>query len=74
MREANPLDAVGFYVGQKVNDHLGRQAVVFKVDQTRGALSIVVSIRHENGMEVHYVGSKESISKEIKPISDPNPN
>lgn len=68
------MDTFPFYVGQTVKDHLGRKATVFKVERTGGDTSFVLGIRHENGMQVHYVGSTASILKEIQPIYDQDPN
>ncbi len=61
-----------FYVGQKVQDHLGREALVFKIDRRSPTGTAVVSIRYPSGMQVHHVG--ESASRELKAVLEERPN
>lgn len=60
-----------FYVGQKVLDHLGREAVVIEVNRRSPAGTAVVSIRYANGMQVHHVGRS---AMELKAFPDGRPN
>lgn len=61
-----------FYVGQKVKDHLGREALVFNIDRRSPTGTAVVSIRYPSGMQVHHVG--ESASRELTAVLDERPN